>query len=269
MEHLNSSRRRTVFIVLVVIGIASISIPWLFKYGFTWEAFNSICVNFGIGIIAGVLVSWLSKFVNTGLRKIDNIQEFIAILEDHFLPTSGKFIEDFKKDVEFINNLRIFGLEKVYTTRESAYAEIANEMKQAKTIYIASGSLYSFWSLYREIFLERDQDSNCDLKVALLKPDSVHAIVRASMDTACSINQEVFNIYIAVIKEIKKEIKFCRFFDMCPPASLWLIDDKLYVTPYFYNLRGGQSICLKIIPSTSGVFEKLKKSLEKLIECSK
>lgn len=257
---------RIVFIIMTVIGIAALGVPWIVKFGFTWQTLHSISVNFGIGILAGVLVMWLSQLIGATSRRVHSIQELVESLAAQPCIASEQVVENLQRELMLAQNLRAAGVERVYQTRESAYADIAAEIRHAKTIYIVTGSLHSFWSIYRELLLERDKDPDCDLKVFLLNPDSIHAAVRALMDSRFLIGQEMLAGYAATIRQIHRELKSCHYYDLCPPASLWLIDNKIYITPYFYAIRGGQGVCLKIVPAESEVFERLRQSINTFIQ---
>ncbi len=261
---------RTTYIVLIImaaIGIVALSVPWIVKFGFTWQTLHSISINFGIGILSGVLVIWLSQLFGATSRRVHSIQELVEVLAVQPCTASEQVVENLRRDLMLAKNLRDVGIERAYKTRESAYADIAAEISHAKTIHIISGSLYSFWSIYRELLLDRDKDPDCDLKVLLLNPDSTHAAVRASMDSRLMIGgQDMLAGYVATIRQIYSELKSCNYYDLCPPASLWLVDNKIYITPYFYSIRGRQGVCLQIVPAESGVFERLRQSIYAFIQ---
>jgi len=249
------------------IGIVALSVPWIVKFGFTWQTLHSISINFGIGILSGVLVIWFSQLIGATSRRVHSIEELVELLAVQPCTASEQVVKNLRQDLMLSKNLRDVGLERVYKTRESAYADIATEICHAKTIHIMSGSLHSFWSIYRELLLDRDKDPDCDLKVFLLNPDSTHAAVRASMDSRIMVDsQEMFASYGATIRQIYSELKSCHYYDLCPPASLWLVDNKIYITPYFYAIRGGQGMCLQFVPTKSGVFERLRESINSFMQ---
>lgn len=266
MGKLDIRTTHIVLIILAAIGIVALSVPWIVKFGFTWQTLHSISINFGIGILAGVLVIWLSQLIGATSRRVHSIQELVEVLTAQPCTASEQVVENLRRDLMLAKNLRAVGVERAYQTRESAYADIAAEISHAKTIHIMSGSLYSFWSIYRELLLDRDKDPDCDLKVLLLNPDSTHAAVRASMDSRFMIGQDMLAGYVATIRQIYRELKSCHYYDLCPPASLWLVDNKIYITPYFYAIRGGQGVCLQIVPAESGVFERLRQSIDASIQ---
>lgn len=124
--------------------------------------------------------------------------------------------------------------------------------------------MYSFWSIYRELLLTKDSEKHTDLKVCLIKPDSKHAQTRASLDTRITVETNNITVYAATIKQIMAELKCCKYFDFCPPSSIWVIDDVAYLTPYFYATRGGQGVCFKFRKG-SAIYERIKNSVEDLI----
>lgn len=262
------SSGRIVLIIVALVGIAAFGVPSIVEMGFSWQTLCSISVNFGIGILAAVLVTVLLQWVRTRPSEVRSLDELAELVEKQPQVTSGRVAKDLRQALELAKNLKAVGVERVFPTRESAYSAIAADMRHARNIHISTGCLHSFWSIYREIILERDKDPDCDVKVALLSPDSQHLATRTAMDSRFQIGQEMLPGYVATIRQVHSELGFCQFYDFCPPASTWIIDDKIYITPYFYGIRGGQGLCLQIGPSESGVFEKIKQSAEMIIHDS-
>lgn len=264
----DKSSGRTVLIIMALVGIAAFGVPSIVEMGFSRQTLWSISVNFGIGILAAVLVTTLFQWIRTRPSTVCNLDELAELVEKQPGVTSRQVAKGLRQALELAKNLEAVGVERVFPTRESAYSAIATDMRHARSIHISTGCLHSFWSMYREIILERDKDPDCDVKVALLSPDSQHLATRTAMDSCFQIGQEMLPGYVATIREIHSELGFCRFYDFCPPASTWVIDDKIYITPYLYGIRGGQGLCLQIGPSESSVFEKIKQSAETIIHDS-
>lgn len=258
---------RIVLIIMALVGIAAFGVPSIVEMGVSRQTLCSISVNFGIGILAAVLVAVLLRWVVRRPSTVRSLDELAELVEKQGRTASEQVAKDLRQALQLHENLKAVGVERVFPTRESAYSAIAADMRHARSIHISTGCLHSFWSVYREVILERDKDPDCDVKVALLNPDSQHLATRTAMDSRFQIGQEMLSGYIATIRQIHTELG-CRFYDFCPPASTWIIDDKIYVTPYFYGIRGGQGLCLQIGPSESGVFEKIKQSAEMIIRDS-
>lgn len=258
--------KKGLYSILIGIAIIVLSIPSLIKTGLTQATLENVSREVGLGTLASILVLWLSQALESKRPAVSNVNELISAVAEVPGLASANLIATLSEEHEFAVALREVGLEYVYETREAAYADIAEAMRTANNISIVSGSLHSFWSLYREVLLARDRVPGCEVKVVLLKPDSVHLASRSTMDVRMNDQVGLLAGYTASIQQIHSELKNCKYMDMCCPASIWIVDNKAFVTPYFYDIRGGQGFCVVFTAESGNIFGSLRQSVIRLIE---
>ena len=256
---------RLVLIVVAIVGVVSFTIPWIVEAGFSWQTFRLVCVNFGTGVLASVLVLALTRMIASRGESIASVPQLVRFLRGETARVTPAVASDVEALLNLGTQLRQLGVLAAYQSREDAYPDIAKEMKEASRIQICTGSLHSFWSLHRELMLSKDKENHSELRVALLKPGSAHAAVRAALDTGATGNSPLLRGYSATIQQVHRELKHCALYDFCPPASVWILDEVAYVSPYFYAMRGGQGLCLKIRRTGSGLFESVNQSVGRLM----
>lgn len=262
----NGNIKKGLYIFLIGIAIIVLSVPSLIKTGFTMESLENVSREVGLGMLASILVLWLSQALESKRPAVSNVNELISAIAEVPGLASSNLIATLSAEHEFAVALHEVGLEYVYETREAAYVNIAQAMSTANSISIVSGSLHSFWSQYREVLLARDRVPGCEVKVVLLKPDSGHLAIRSNMDVRMNDQVDMLAGYTASIRQIHSELKNCKYMDMCCPASVWIVDNKAFVTPYFYDIRGGQGFCVVFTAGSGNIFGSLRQSVIRLFE---
>jgi hypothetical protein len=259
--------QKWILLLLALAGVLAISIPALVETGWGPKALKEVSVNAGIGMIASLLVLVLANSFGA-IRRADSLGELLQDLSRRPVMGTARLVAELGATRDYAEALGSLGVERVYRTRTEAYDAIGEEMRRASKIHIISGCLMTFWGIWREVLLERDGRADVDVVVLLMAPDSDHLVSRTAMDDRFlrEPSLQMLEGFAAASRQISSQLSECYLYNYCAPASVWLIDDSIYVTPRFYAVPGGRGFCVKLKQVAGGLYDEVHATLVAAIE---
>lgn len=238
-------RRTAVLLVLVLTGLVLVSLPDLLKRAVVWEELSrnaglAILLTATIALLEPILTRWLSE------------------------PTSAR--DD-------------FGLIEIKRSRQAAQDELAELVQSADKVKIVSTCLHPFLASHKEKLLDnlQRQASNgrtAPIRIVLVDPASEGLVERRMIDTLESIDKRTDGTLIQWVKGIEGLVALAekypralevRLSPLAVPASVFILDDHLYVTPYVFGERGSTSFCYHFTKKgRQPVYELYDRNFERL-----
>lgn len=254
------------WLAMLLVGVLAISIPPLIESGLGGTTLRAISMTAGVGLVASALVLALTGRYGSS-RHVDSLDELVHLVGRRPVIASPRLAGELADLRKYAIGLRELGVERVFRTRADAYQAIADEMAKATRIHVLSGCMQTFWGIHRQVLLDRDRVEGTEVVVLLMHPESPHLASRTAMDErfAPDRSRQMLAGFSAASRQIASQLRECYLYDYCSPASVWLVDDSVYVTPRFYATPGGHGFCVKLVRVPGGLYDAVRTTVEAAI----